>query len=122
MTMSDLLNMKYAFVEVNGKAVLQMSKTFQQVPTHISLFWCMKHAAFPIQYTLQTNICMHISWSFFLFALFLITQTHLISWTREILRGDMPGLVSDFLLSESRSIPRSKRREFPVSRNPPEDS
>lgn len=37
---------------------------------------------------------------------------------REILRGDMAGLVSDFLLSESRSIPRFRRTEFLVSRNP----
>lgn len=49
--------------------------------------------------------------------LVLIIRTHLISWTREILRGDMAGLVSDFLLSESRSMPRSRRTEFSVSEN-----
>lgn len=40
---------------------------------------------------------------------------------REILRGDMAGLVSDFLLSESRSIPRFRTTEFLVSRNPSKD-
>lgn len=40
----------------------------------------------------------------------LTIQTHLISWMREILRGDMAGLVSDFRLSESRSIPRFRRK------------
>lgn len=39
----------------------------------------------------------------------LLTQTNLISWIREILRGDMAGLASDFLLSESRSIPKIQR-------------
>lgn len=52
----------------------------------------------------------------------LTAQTHLISWIREILRGDMAGLVSDFRLSESRSIPRFRRKQFLVSRNPYKDS
>lgn len=52
----------------------------------------------------------------------LTLQTHLISWMREILRGDMAGLVSDFRLSESRSIPRFRRKQFLVSRNPSQDS
>lgn len=52
----------------------------------------------------------------------LTAQTHLISWMREILRGDMAGLVSDFRLSESRRIPRFKGKRFLVSRNPSKDS
>lgn len=43
-------------------------------------------------------------------------QTDLISWIREILRGDMTALASDFLRSESRSIPgTTKRPEHPKS-------
>lgn len=34
----------------------------------------------------------------------------------------MAGLVSDFRLSESRSMPRIRRKQFLVSRNPSKDS
>lgn len=64
----------------------------------------------------QKQVCKSHGFSL----LVLIVYTHLISWMREILRGDMAGLVSDFLLSESRSIPRFRRTEF-VSGNPSKD-
>lgn len=42
-------------------------------------------------------------------ACYMWTQTDLISWISEILRGDMTALASDFLRSESKNIPRTTK-------------
>lgn len=106
--------MKPASVKVNENTELSTLKQLNRSLPH-SPSCCMKHR---MVHSRHRNKCANLRG----FLGCLTAQTHLISWMREILRGDMAGLVSDFRLSESRRIPRFKGKQFLVSRNPSKDS
>lgn len=49
------------------------------------------------------------------FCSILKNKPNLMSWIRDTLKGDIAGLASDFLLSESRSIPKISNSKCRVS-------